>query len=105
MIAMIGNPPGSFGSQFLIFFKDFTPAESPTYSIIGDVTRGQDVVDAIGAAGAVDNGSGQKTKPKSAVKIDTLAVTDPDAPSATPTGANPSSTPAATPSATPSSQS
>ena len=84
-VALIGNPPGSFGRQFLIFFKDFTPAESPAYSIIGDVTKGQDVVDAIGKAGAVDNGSGAKTKPKNTVTIDSLTVTNPNEPTATPT--------------------
>ncbi|WP_213454299.1 peptidylprolyl isomerase [Rhizomonospora bruguierae] len=84
-VALIGNPPGSFGSQFLIFFKDFTPAESPAYSIIGDVTGGQDVVDAIGKAGAVDNGSGEQTKPKDTITIDSLTVTDPGEPTASPT--------------------
>jgi peptidyl-prolyl cis-trans isomerase B (cyclophilin B) len=92
-VALIGNPPGSFGSQFLIFFKDFTPAGSPAYSVIGNVTQGQDVVDAIGKAGTVDNGSGAKTKPKDTVTIGSLTVTEPGAPAASPTpGASPTPT-------------
>ena len=35
--ALIANPPGTNGSQFLIFFKDFAPAE-PKYPIVGTVT-------------------------------------------------------------------
>lgn len=99
-VALIGNPPGSFGSQLLLFYKDFTPVDQPAYSVIGDITAGQDVLDAIGVAGAVDNGSGAKTKPKNTVTIDSLTVTDPNGPTATPNG-----TTGATPGATPTSQS
>ena len=63
---MIANPPGSNGSQFLIFFKDFNPAE-PAYPVIGQVTGGLDVVEKIGALPTVDNGSGAKVKPKTDV--------------------------------------
>ena len=62
-MALYPNPPGSNGSQFLIFFKDFAPAE-PTYPIIGTVTAGLDVVDKIGKIETVDNGNGAKVKPK-----------------------------------------
>ncbi|MGC1212675.1 MAG: peptidylprolyl isomerase, partial [Micromonospora sp.] len=47
-VAMIANPPGANGSQFLVFFKDFNPAK-PVYPIIGKVTGGLDVVEKIGA--------------------------------------------------------
>ena len=46
-VALIGNPPGTNGSQFLIFFKDFTPAD-PQYPIVGTVTGGLDTVAKIG---------------------------------------------------------
>lgn len=91
-VAMIGNPPGSNGSQFLIFFKDFSPA-TPAYTVVGKVTGGLDVVEKIGALPTVDNGSGAKVKPKTDVVIQSLTVGEPNAaPTAT-------SAPAASPSA------
>ncbi|PWU58021.1 peptidylprolyl isomerase, partial [Micromonospora globispora] len=82
-IAMIANPPGANGSQFLIFFKDFNPTK-PVYPIIGKVTGGLDVVDKIGALPTVDNGSGAKVKPKTDVVIQSLTVGEPTtAPAAT----------------------
>ncbi|MEU1688064.1 peptidylprolyl isomerase [Micromonospora sp. NPDC005707] len=91
-VAMIGNPPGSNGSQFLIFFKDFSPA-TPAYTVVGKVTGGLDVVEKIGALPTVDNGSGAKVKPKTDVVIQSLTVGEPNAaPAAT-------SAPAASPSA------
>lgn len=91
-VAMIGNPPGTNGSQFLLFFKDFNPAE-PKYSVIGTVTGGLDVLAKIGAAPTVDNGSGAKVKPKTDVVIQSLTVGEvQNAPAAT-------SAPSASPSA------
>ncbi|MFJ8580764.1 peptidylprolyl isomerase [Micromonospora sp. NPDC093277] len=83
-VAMIANPPGANGSQFLIFFKDFNP-EKPAYPIIGKVTGGLDVVEKIGALETVDNGSGAKVTPKTDVVIQSLTVGEPDAaPAASP---------------------
>ena len=90
-VAMIGSAPGANGSQFLIFFKDFSPAE-PSYPIVGKVSAGLDVIQKIGTMELVDNGSGQKVKPKTDVVIQSLTVgevatdTPPAAPPATPTG-------------------
>ncbi|MDZ5444499.1 peptidylprolyl isomerase [Micromonospora sp. 4G57] len=82
-VAMIANPPGSNGSQFLVFFKDFNPAK-PVYPVIGRVTAGLDVVEKIGALPTVDNGSGAKVKPKTDVVIQSLTVGEPTtAPAAT----------------------
>jgi peptidyl-prolyl cis-trans isomerase B (cyclophilin B) len=82
-VAMIANPPGSNGSQFLVFFKDFNPAK-PVYPVIGKVTAGLDVVEKIGALPTVDNGSGAKVKPKTDVMIQSLTVGEPTtAPAAT----------------------
>ncbi|MEU8262789.1 peptidylprolyl isomerase [Micromonospora sp. NPDC048999] len=72
-VAMVANPPGSNGSQFLIFFKDFKTA-TPTYPIIGKVTGGLDVVEKIGALATVDNGNGAKVKPKTDVVVQSLTV-------------------------------
>ena len=91
-IAMIANPPGANGSQFLIFFKDFNPTK-PVYPIIGKVTGGLDVVEKIGALPTVDNGSGAKVKPKTDVMIQSLTVGEPT------TGAAATSAPTASPSA------
>ncbi|SCG70220.1 peptidylprolyl isomerase [Micromonospora humi] len=91
-VAMIGNPPGSNGSQFLIFFKDFNPAK-PAYSVVGKVTGGLDVVEKIGALPTVDNGGGVKVKPKTDVVIQSLTVGEPKA------AAGATSAPASSPSA------
>ncbi|NES13445.1 MULTISPECIES: peptidylprolyl isomerase [Micromonospora] len=91
-VAMIANPPGANSSQFLIFFKDFNPAD-PKYPVIGKVTGGMDVLAKIGALPTVDNGSGAKVKPKTDVVIQSLTVGEVNAaPAAT-------SAPAASPSA------
>lgn len=98
-VAMIGNPPGANGSQFLIFFKDFATTE-PKYSVVGTVTAGLDVIKKIGALETVDNGSGSKVKPKTDVVIQSLTVGEPS--SADPTAVPPTATtPPASPSASP----
>ncbi|MFK3984218.1 peptidylprolyl isomerase [Micromonospora sp. NPDC050397] len=95
-VALVGSAPGANGSQFLIFFKDFSPAE-PTYPIVGKVSTGLDVVQKIGGMELVDNGSGQKVKPKTDVVIQSLTVGEvaPDAPAAAPTAATPTASPSA----------
>jgi peptidyl-prolyl cis-trans isomerase B (cyclophilin B) len=95
-VAMIGTAPGANGSQFLIFFKDFSPAQ-PSYPIVGKVSAGLDVIQKIGTMETVDNGSGAKVKPKTDVVIQSLTVGE-VATDATPTPA-PATTP--TPTATP----
>ena len=72
-VALIGNPPGTNGSQFLIFFADFSPA-SPQYPVVGRVTGGMDTVTKISKIPTVDNGSGGKVKPKTKITIQTLTV-------------------------------
>ncbi|SBT39823.1 peptidylprolyl isomerase [Micromonospora narathiwatensis] len=83
-VAMVANPPGSNGSQLLIFFKDFK-TDTPKYPIIGKITGGLDVVEKIGALETVDNGNGAKVKPKTDVVIQSLTVGEPGAaPAASP---------------------
>ena len=92
-VAMIANPPGANGSQFLVFFKDFNPAK-PAYPIIGRITGGLDVIEKIGALPTVDNGSGAKVKPKTDVVIQKLTVGEPQTAPA-PASAAPSASPSA----------
>jgi peptidyl-prolyl cis-trans isomerase B (cyclophilin B) len=104
-VALIGNPPGSNGSQFLIFFKDFTPTDTPAYPIVGRVTGGLDVVEKIGKIKAVDNGAGQNIRPEKDITLQSLTVgeMDPVSPEpSTPATGAPSATQSPTPAATPS---
>ncbi|MBO3741092.1 peptidylprolyl isomerase [Actinoplanes flavus] len=73
-VAVIGNPKGSNGSQFLIFHKDFTPTDEPQYSIIGQVTGGLDTLAAIAKIPTIDDAAGNKVKPKDKITIKTLTV-------------------------------
>ncbi|MFV2114986.1 peptidylprolyl isomerase [Micromonospora sp. LOL_025] len=98
-VAMIANPPGANGSQFLMFFKDFTTAD-PKYPVIGRVTGGIDVVAKIGAKPTVDNGTGAKVKPKDDdVVVQSLTVGEPVAQGTSAPAPSASGAPAASPSA------
>ncbi|RKR91626.1 peptidyl-prolyl cis-trans isomerase B (cyclophilin B) [Micromonospora pisi] len=92
-VALIGSAPGANGSQFLIFYKDFSPA-TPSYPIVGKVSSGLDVIQKIGTMERVDNGSGEQVKPKTDVVIQSLTVGEvsPDAPPAAPPAAPPTAT-------------
>jgi peptidyl-prolyl cis-trans isomerase B (cyclophilin B) len=72
-VAMAGNPPGSNGSQFLVFFKDFTSAD-PKYSVVGTVTGGLDTVEKIGKIPTVEGDAGEKVTPKDKITIQSLTV-------------------------------
>ncbi|MEU4157088.1 peptidylprolyl isomerase [Actinoplanes sp. NPDC026670] len=80
-VAVVGNPKGVNGSQFLIFHKDFATAD-PQYSILGKVTSGLDTLDAIAKVPTVENSAGDKVKPKDKITIKTLTVGAAPAPSA-----------------------
>jgi peptidyl-prolyl cis-trans isomerase B (cyclophilin B) len=73
-VAMIGNPPGANGSQFLIFFKDFTPKAEPQYPIVGTVTGGLDTVEKIGKIATVANAAGDKVTPKDKITVQSVTV-------------------------------
>jgi peptidyl-prolyl cis-trans isomerase B (cyclophilin B) len=91
-VAMANVGPGTNGSRFFIVYKDTQLTAS--YTVIGKVTAGLDVVQKIGATGALDD-SGKAVadgKPKSDVIIETLTVTST-------ASASSSSTPAASGSA------
>lgn len=73
-VATIGNPTGSNGSQFLIFFKDYAPTAAPAYSILGTVTGGLDTLAKIGKIPTVADNAGDKVKPKEKITIKSLTV-------------------------------
>ncbi|MFS8498617.1 MAG: peptidylprolyl isomerase [Micromonosporaceae bacterium] len=76
-----GDPSGVGGSQFVLFYDDHR-SEDPMWSIIGEVTQGMDLLEAIGEAGTLEG----STAPADAVVIRSLTVTDPDAPPPSPSG-------------------
>ncbi|BCY13720.1 peptidylprolyl isomerase [Actinoplanes sp. L3-i22] len=73
-VATFGQPAGSNGSQFLIFFKDYAPTTAPIYSIVGQVTGGLDTLAAIGKIPTVADDAGDKVKPKEKITIKSLTV-------------------------------
>ena len=97
-VALIAATPGNFGSQFVIFHKDYRTTE-PTYSVIGKVIGGLPVLDKIVAAGTVDNGSGEKVKPAKDVVLGAVNVAEvfDQSPAPTPGDASPAPTPSDTP--------
>lgn len=75
----VGDTTGQHGSQFLVFFDDYTTV-TPLYSIVGTVTGGLDLLDAIGEAGtAEDDAEASTGTPAEEVHIQTLTVVNPDA--------------------------
>jgi peptidyl-prolyl cis-trans isomerase B (cyclophilin B) len=76
-VALIGDPPGTNGSQFLIFFKDYTPKDPALYPIVGTVTAGADTLAKIGKIPVVANEAGDKVKPKDKIVVQSLTVGDP----------------------------
>lgn len=72
-VALIGDPPGTNGSQFLIFFKDYSPA-TPEFSIVGTVTGGMDTVTKISKIPTVLDSAGDNIKPKTKITITSLTV-------------------------------
>jgi peptidyl-prolyl cis-trans isomerase B (cyclophilin B) len=69
-----GDSFGTAGSQFLLFYDDFRTDE-PRWSIIGEVTGGIGLLEAVGRAGAAE----ESTAPAEEVVIGFMAVVDPEA--------------------------
>lgn len=63
--------PGSTGSQFFICYTSCSVLP-PSYSVVGEVTEGLDIVEEIGAAGTSSGGS--DGAPKDEVHINSIAV-------------------------------
>ncbi|MFY1632591.1 peptidylprolyl isomerase [Solwaraspora sp. WMMB335] len=75
-VVAVGVPQGSNGSQFKIFFEDFT-TEFPEYPIIGRVTSGMETVAAIAAIPRVENEAGAQVKPETDVVVQSVTVGEP----------------------------
>jgi peptidyl-prolyl cis-trans isomerase B (cyclophilin B) len=73
-VTLISDPPGQNGSQFLVFLKDYTPQAEALYPIVGTVTAGADTLAKISKVPTVDNGNGDKVKPKNKIVVQTLTV-------------------------------
>ncbi|MDI6777956.1 MAG: peptidylprolyl isomerase [Patescibacteria group bacterium] len=73
-VAMANSGPNTNGSQFFIIHKDYDLTKS--YVVFGHVSKGMEVVDKIAEGETVDNGSGEKSKPVSPVKIDSVEVVE-----------------------------
>ncbi|MGB3072940.1 MAG: peptidylprolyl isomerase [Candidatus Moraniibacteriota bacterium] len=71
-VAMANAGPNTNGSQFFIMHKAMAYPKS--YTIFGVVTKGIEVVDAIAAEPAIDNGRGEISKPVSPVKITSVDI-------------------------------
>jgi peptidyl-prolyl cis-trans isomerase B (cyclophilin B) len=73
-VTMISDPPGQNGSQFLVFLKDYSPKDQALYPIVGTVTAGAGTLATIGRIATVDNGSGDRVKPKTKIVVQTVTV-------------------------------
>jgi peptidyl-prolyl cis-trans isomerase B (cyclophilin B) len=98
-VAMANGGPDSNSSQFFIVYKDSVfPAN---YVIAGKVISGLEVVDKLAAQGTEDNGSGEPSKPKKDIVIQSLTVGEVQTPGPVPTTPVPTTTaPSATPTST-----
>ena len=85
-VALISDPPGQNGSQFLVFLKDYTPKGEAPYPVVGTVTAGAATLAEISKIPTVDNGNGDKVKPKSKIVVQSVTVGEPvaDAPAPDP---------------------
>ncbi|WP_237687343.1 peptidylprolyl isomerase [Arthrobacter jiangjiafuii] len=71
-----GGTADSNGTQFFIAYKDsIIPQNTGGYTIMGKLTSGLDVLDAVAAQGAVKNGAAtQDGQPKTPVTIDSFTL-------------------------------
>jgi cyclophilin family peptidyl-prolyl cis-trans isomerase len=69
-LAMANAGPDTNGSQFFVVLPGGGPGLGPDYSRFGEVTEGQDVVDAIGQLGD------QAQQPTEAVVIESVTITE-----------------------------
>jgi peptidyl-prolyl cis-trans isomerase B (cyclophilin B) len=75
-VALISDPPGNNGSQFLVFLKDYSPPDQALYPVIGKVTGGQETLAKIAKIPTLPNAAGDRVKPKDKILIQSLTVGD-----------------------------
>jgi peptidyl-prolyl cis-trans isomerase B (cyclophilin B) len=71
------SAPSSTGSQFFLVWGD-TPLPGD-YTVLGTITKGLDLIKAVGAAGAQEADANGNTAPKTEVIINTMTITPPAA--------------------------
>lgn len=74
VIAMANSGPDSNGSQFFITLADVDGEFSPTFPVFGELTSGQEVIDAIGAVEVAPNDYGEVSRPVEPVVIDSITI-------------------------------
>ncbi|HEX6755805.1 MAG TPA: peptidylprolyl isomerase [Mycobacteriales bacterium] len=75
VVAMANSgTPGSTSSQFFIIYKDSDKALGKSYSVIGTITKGLDVVTKVAAGGNDGSNQAGGGKPKLPITIKTVAV-------------------------------
>jgi peptidyl-prolyl cis-trans isomerase B (cyclophilin B) len=78
-VALISDPPGNNGSQFLIFLNDYTPKDQALYPVVGSVTAGLPTLTKISQIPTVANSAGDKVKPKDKIVLTSVTVGEPAA--------------------------
>lgn len=100
----VGDPSGQHGSQFLLFFDDYT-TDAPLFSVVGTITEGLDLLEAIGEAGLAPPEDGEADEevatgaPAQEVRVTDVTVVDPDVTSEAPSSEAPASEAPASPEA------
>lgn len=73
-VAMANSGPNTNGSQFFITLADLTGRLPKNYTIFGQVTEGQEVVDAIAAVPVERGPSGEESSPTEPVFIENVEI-------------------------------
>jgi len=72
VVAMANGGPNTTGSQFFIIYKDSNATLGKSYSVIGSVTKGLDVVSKVAAAGNDGSNQAGGGKPKLPITIQSI---------------------------------
>ena len=75
-IAMANAGPNTNGSQFFIMLADYSRRLPKNYSIFGQVTAGQDVVDKIGNIACQMSSSGENSAPTSEIRLTNVVISE-----------------------------
>lgn len=75
-LAMANSGPNTNGSQFFIVLDDLRGKLPKNYTIFGQVTSGQEAVDAIAAVPTRPGPSGEASQPTESVTLNTVTITE-----------------------------
>lgn len=75
IVAMANAGPNTNGSQFFIVHED-SKSLKKNYTIFGEVTEGIEVVDKIAEGEVTESASGEQSKPKDPVKVESVEITE-----------------------------